>query len=56
MSNPGFNAPKVTVLSAQTAASVRPLSASSPEGTSTASTAAPGGAAGATYPPRSPVP
>ena len=47
-SSPGFNAAKVTVRSARTASpGASPLSASTPEGMSMASTPAPAGAAGA---------
>ena len=45
---PGFSAAKVTVRSARTASpGAPPVSASTPEGMSIASTAAPGGTAGA---------
>ena len=56
-SKPGFNAAKVTVRSAHTASpGAAPVSASTPDGMSMASTAAPAGTAGASYEPRKPVP
>ncbi len=56
-SSPGFSAAKVTVRSARTASpGAAPLSASTPEGMSMASTGAPAGTSGASYEPRNPVP
>ena len=56
-SRPGLRATKVTVrVAAQGVPDARPVSPSTPDGMSTASTGVPGTSAGARYSPRKPVP